>query len=373
MAKDKKAGNPVFDGKDGLGDLKSHFDKTYGAGAVRFAGDTAIVPVESIPTGILSIDSAIGCGGIPRGRILEIFGPESSGKTTTCLKIVSAFQQAQFNGRNGRVAYIDAEHSLDPQWAHNIGVDIGSMIFNQPDHGEQAYDIIETIAKSGKVELIVLDSIAALVTKDEIEGTLEGNNQIGSQARMNSKAFAKLKGVIASSKCTLICVNQIREKIGVMFGNPETTPGGRALKFYASVRMDIRRTGKFDVGGETVGNTTRVKFIKNKVAPPFTEANFNITFGLPSYPVFGVDPYSSLLEVAKDLKIVTVGGSWLNYGDMRLGNGLAASAAYLASDPNLFQKIYNHVLTGSKECHINRHSMNEETQPILENPQPEDS
>jgi len=369
MAKTKKTTPEI----DDLDDLKVYFNKTHGDNVVRFAGDSAIVPVDVVPTGVVAIDEAIGVGGIPRGRIIEIFGPESSGKTTTCLKIGAAFQDHTFGDRKGRVAFIDVEHALDPGWADAIGVNMDELIFAQPTYGEQAYDIIEMLAKSRKVELIILDSIASMVTKAEVEGTLEDSNFIGAQARLNSKALCKLKGVLAENNCTMICVNQIREKIGVMFGSPETTPGGKALKFYASVRMDIRRTGAFKVGDTVVGNTTRVKFIKNKVAPPFTEAHYNITFGKDEYPIFGVDPYSSIIEVGKEKKIITTSGSWSNYGNIKLGNGLVASAALLASDPNLFQQIYNHVTTGSPECHTTLPSTKEETPSTSENLQPQGS
>jgi len=724
-----------------LTELRAHFISKYGVEAVRFAGDNAIVPVDSVPTGVVGIDEAIGCGGIPRGRIIEIYGPESSGKTTTCLKIGAAFQNTLFDvkddsgkvtgQRPGRVAFVDVEHAFDPTWASAIGLNVEELIFSQPSNGEQAYDIVELLVKSGKVELVIIDSIAAMITKDEIEGTLEGNNQIGANARMNSRAFAKINGPVSASKCTLLCVNQIREKIGVMFGclhadtlipfvdgrvlpirqvydekvegevwsynietkefepkkivdwhhngdveisddylhvslrgtgtkngtmqitvtpshevlcdnefvqmdslsvgdhlttkqdcfvfdedghpngtlgqfltgvlsgdshisknkkrlgaalkirdnidthymnwkaeilsaaglkmadykcnsgvfyssieypefaevkrdypnrdpmilldnfswlgfaiwmmddavyerkryqlsikrfagdgekldqisraldelglfhymsrggrvtfdvdiseniaskiacfvpecmdrklpvcrrgfyktlnlsrkrafrscgveivdirpaskrqmkqkgkydisvegnhnymaggnqvgvvvhnSPETTPGGRALKFYSSIRMDIRRTGSFKVGDTIVGNTTKVTFKKNKIAPPFTVAEFNITFGLPEYPIYGVDPYSSLLTVAKDKKIVTVSGSHIKYDGESLGNGMAASAAILATDPNLFQRIYNHVITGTDSCPTTLPSTNEEQPSTSENPPQSDS
>jgi len=731
VAKTKSSNLAIED----LSDLKNHFEKKYGEGTVRFAGDKAIVEVDVVPTGVISIDEAIGCKGIPRGRIIEIYGPESSGKTTTCLKIGAAFQNTMFDikddkgvvigQRKGRVAFVDVEHAFDPKWAQAIGLDVNELIFAQPDYGEQAYDIVEMIAKSGKVELIILDSVAAMAPKAEIEGTLEDSNAIGAQARMNSQAFRKLKGIVSDNNCTLMCVNQIREKIGVMFGclhadtlipfvdgrilpirqvcdekvegevwsfnektkefepkkitdwhyngdvespddylhvslrgpgtkngsmqitvtpnhevlhrgefvrmdtldvgdklttkqecfvvndstgklngslgqflsgvlsgdshisknpkrlgaslkirdnidtdymkwksekineflqmtqykcssgsffssdvfqefaklkdlypnrdpmlllndfswlgfaiwimddavyergryqlsikrfrgnfdkldeisnaldefglyhhmskggkvtfdasvsehiagnicvfvpvcmdrklpvhkrgqysefellrdtefttadveitgiryasmrqmkqkgkydisvednynymaggnplgvivhnSPETTPGGRALKFYASVRMDIRRTGSFKVGDTIVGNETKVTFKKNKVAPPFTVAHYNITFGLPEYPISGVDPYSSLIESAKAKKIVTTAGSHLKYGDISLGNGLAASAATLSVDPNLFQQLYRHVVTGSAQCHTQLPSTNEVTPSTSEN------
>ena len=379
MAKKKDSNTAIED----LIELKAHFDGKYGQGAVRFAGDTQIVPVDAVPTGVVSIDEAIGCKGIPRGRIIEIYGPESSGKTTTCHKIGAAFQNTMFdikddNGnvigqRKGRVAMVDVEHAFDPKWATSIGMNINELIFAQPDYGEQAYDIVEMLCKSGKVELIILDSVAAMAPKAEIEGTLEDNNQIGAQARMNSQAFRKLKGIVSDANCTLICVNQIREKIGVMFGSPETTPGGRALKFYASVRMDIRRTGSFSVGDEVVGNKTKVTFKKNKVAPPFTVAEFNITFGLPAYPICGVDPYSSLIEIAKAKKICTQSGSHVRYEGGSIGNGLAQAAATLATDPNLFQRLYSHVVTGTPSCPTTPPSTNEETPSISENPPASDS
>lgn len=379
MAKNKDKSTAIED----LEDLKQHFISKYGPKAVRFAGDTAIVSVDAVPTGVVGIDEAIGCKGIPRGRIIEIYGPESSGKTTTCLKIAAAFQNTMFdvkddNGnvvgqRPGRVAMVDVEHAFDPNWAKAIGVNVDELIFAQPDHGEQAYDIVEMLVKSGKIELVILDSIAAMATKEEIEGTLEGNNQIGANARLNSRALAKIKGPVSDNNCTLMCVNQIREKIGVMFGSPETTPGGKALKFYASVRMDIRRTGSFKVGDTIVGNTTKVTFKKNKVAPPFTVAEFNITFGLPEYPISGVDPYSSLIEIAKSKKICTQAGSHVKYDGESLGNGLAQAAATLATDPNLFQRIYSHVVTGTPSCPTTPPSTNEETPSTSENPPQSDS
>jgi len=379
MAK-KTPQNKTF---EDLNDLKAILVKKYGEGAVRFPGDAAIVNVEAVPTGIISIDRATGIGGIPRGRIIEIFGPESSGKTTTCLQIAAAFQKHIFSTalgpRNGRVAFIDAEHALDPNWAKKIGCNFEEMIFCQPDHGQQAYDVIEMIAKSGKVELIVLDSIAALAPKEELEGELE-DNQIGAQARMNSKALRRLKGTMSDNGCTLMCVNQIREKIGVMFGNPETTPGGRALKFYASIRMEIRRGGKYEINKTLVGFETRAKFLKNKVAEPFSEANYNICFGNPEYPVCGIDPYSNLLDAATEAKVIVLKGSHFSFDGDVLGNGAANAATALRLSPNIFKKIYDLTITqalqnvvpitlhdtddaeDTEECLTQPQSTNQETQ-----------
>lgn len=327
-----------------LNDLKAEFTKKYGEGAVRFPGDTAIVDVEAVPTGIISLDRATGIGGIPRGRIIEIFGPESSGKTTTCLQIAAAFQKHIFQTpagpRNGRVAFIDAEHALDPNWTKKIGCNFDEMLFCQPDHGQQAYDIIEMIVKSGKVELVILDSIAALAPKEELEGELE-DTQIGAQARMNSKALRRLKGTMNDNGCTLMCVNQIREKIGVMFGNPETTPGGRALKFYASIRMEIRRGDKYEINKTLVGFETRAKFLKNKVAEPFSSATYNICFGNPEYPVCGIDPYSNIIDAGTEAKVITLKGSHYSFEGEVLGNGAANAATALRLSPNLFKKIYD--------------------------------
>lgn len=353
--------------------LKEYFTKAYGTDAVRFPGDVSIVNVDVVPTMIASIDDAIGCGGIPRGRILEIYGPESSGKTTTCLGIAAAFQKHLFDGKPGVVAYIDVEHSLDPTWATRIGCDMENMIFSQPDNAEQAYDIVEALTRSGIVHLILLDSIAAMTPKSEIEGTLEENNAVAEQARINSKGLRKIKGALNNSNCTLICVNQIREKIGVMFGSNETTPGGRALKFYSSIRMDIRRTGAFKIGDTQVGNETKIKFVKNKLAPPFSEVHFNIGFGKDEYPVYGIDPYTSLLNVAEAAKIITKNGSFFRYGDLNLGNGQAQAAAFLMADQNLFKEIYSKLPLRKAPCPPVDQNTDQETPSILENPQQLDS
>lgn len=345
MAKNKKD----IDNCD-LDELREEFIKKYGEGVVRFDVDEVISNVEAVPTNIISIDAAFGIGGVPRGRIIEIFGPESSGKTTTCLQIAAAFQNTDFNGRKGRVAFVDAEHALDPQWAKKIGCNPEDFIFTQPEHGEQAYDIIEMIVKSGKVELIILDSIAALSTKDEVEGEIT-DQSIGAQARMNSKALKRIKGILSDNKVTLICCNQIREKIGVMFGSPEVTPGGRALKFYASVRIDVRRTGKYKVGENVVGASTKASFVKNKIAAPFKEALYNICYGEESYPIYGIDPYGNLIESAIEHKILHKSGNFIKYGEESLGNGLTNAATAIRLDPNLFKEIYTKTLEKIKPCH----------------------
>jgi recombination protein RecA len=353
--------------------LKSHFAKSYGQDAIRFPGDKTVVDVEVVPTMIASIDKGIGCGGIPRGRIIEIFGPESSGKTTTCLSIAAAFQKHLFDGNQGVVAYIDVEHALDPTWATKIGCDIENMIFTQPEHAEQAYDMAEALAKSGLVQLIVIDSIAAMAPKSEIEGTLEDNNSIGEQARINSKALRKLKGAMHQNNCTMLCVNQIREKIGVMFGSNETTPGGRALKFYSTIRMDIRRSSTLKIGDVQVGNETKVKFVKNKVAPPFTEALFNIAFGKDEYPVYGIDPYAGLLSVAEECKVITKNGSFYKYGDITLGNGTTQASMFLMADQNLFKEIYDKLPLRKKKCQSETQSINQEASSISESLPQQDS
>jgi len=365
MAK-KPAANKTF---EDLGDLKDEFDKLFGEGAVRFAGDGAITNVEAVPTGVISFDKATGIGGIPRGRLIEIFGPESSGKTTTCLQITAAFPKHTFNTplgpRLGRVAFIDAEHALDPKWAAKIGVNIDDLIFAQPEYGEQAYKMIEMIIASGKVELVVLDSIAALISKEELEGELE-DNKMAPQARMNSKALRRLQGVISEHRCTLMCVNQIREKVGVMFGSPEVTPGGRSLKFYSSMRIDIRRGGKFEIDSELVGFTTTAKFIKNKCAAPFAEAEYSICFGKEQYPVYGIDPFSNLVKAATEAKIITLKGSHYSFEGEVMGNGAANAATYLRLTPNIFKKIYDLTIAKAIDlpCPIQLPSTNQETSSI---------
>ena len=306
--------------------------KKYGAGAIMKLGDEdGTLEVEAIPTGCVALDWALGIGGVPRGRIVEIFGPESSGKTTLSLEILA---EAQAMG--GVVAFIDAEHALDPAYAARIGVDIDEVLISQPDTGEQALEICDMLVRSGAIDVVVIDSVAALVPRAEIEGEI-GDSTVGLQARLMSQALRKLAGSLSKSKTTCIFINQLREKIGVMFGNPETTPGGRALKFFASVRIDIRRGEQIKDQGEVIGNRTRVKVVKNKVAPPFRTAEFDIMYGT------GISKVGSVLDSAVDFKIVNKAGTWFSYGDDRLGQGREKAKEYLLSHPELLEELEHKV------------------------------
>ena len=302
-------------------------EKQFGRGAVMKLGQDSTLNVEAIPTGSLSLDIALGIGGVPRGRIIEIYGPESSGKTTVALHVVA---QAQKMG--GEAVFIDVEHALGPVYAQALGVDIDSLLVSQPDTGEQALEIAEALVRSGAIDVVVVDSVAAMVTKAEIEGEM-GDSHVGLQARLMSQALRKLTGAIGKSNCVVIFINQLREKIGVMYGNPETTPGGRALKFYASVRLDVRRIEALKSGTEIIGNRTRVKVVKNKVAPPFREAEFDIMYGT------GISQEGEVLDLANKLDIVVRGGSWFNYGDIRLGQGRDNAKEYLKANPELMAEI----------------------------------
>ena len=306
----------------------SQIEKQYGKGAVMKLGDpTAQMNVETIPTGSLSLDIALGLGGIPKGRIIEIYGPESSGKTTVTLHMIAEVQK-----RGGIAGFIDAEHALDPVYAKNIGVDIDELYISQPDSGDQALEITETMVRSGAIDIIVVDSVAALVPKQEIEGDM-GDTHVGLQARLMSQALRKLTPVISKSNCVVIFINQLREKVGVMFGNPETTTGGRALKFYSSVRMDVRRTETLKQGGEMVGNHVRVKIVKNKIAPPFKEAEFDIMFGK------GISREGDILDLATKIDLVNKSGAWYAYNGEKIGQGRENAKSYLTTHPEIMEEI----------------------------------
>lgn len=303
-------------------------DKAYGKGTVMKMSDAAVVDVESIPSGSLGLDIALGVGGYPRGRVIEIYGPESSGKTTLTLHAIAEAQKA-----GGIAAFIDAEHAFDRFYAENLGVDIDNLIISQPDNGEQALEIADNLIRSGAIDIVVIDSVAALTPKSEIEGEM-GDSKMGLHARLMSQALRKLTGSISKTNCTVIFINQLREKIGVMFGNPETTTGGNALKFYASVRLDIRRSTQIkDSNGSVLGNKTRVKVVKNKVAPPFKMAEFDIMYGE------GVSKVGEILDVAVDLEIVKKSGSWFSYEDTKLGQGRDAVKSIIKDNPELFDEL----------------------------------
>ncbi len=307
-------------------------EKQFGKGSIMRLGQRGgVAPVEAIPTGALSIDYALGIGGMPRGRVVEIFGPESSGKTTLALQVIA---QAQKLG--GMAAFVDAEHALDASYAQKLGVDLESLLVSQPDNGEQALEIVEVLIRSGGVDVVVVDSVAALVPRAEIDGEM-GEAQMGLQARLMSQALRKLTGVVSKSKTCLIFINQLREKIGVMFGNPETTTGGRALKFYASVRVDIRRIGSLKDGDAVIGGRTRVKVVKNKLAPPFREAEFDVMYGE------GISREGDLLDLAVEHKVIEKSGAWFAYGGDRLGQGRENAKAFLRDNPDVFRAVEDRV------------------------------
>lgn len=307
-----------------LGQIEKH----YGKGSVMKLGESgANMQVETVPTGSLSLDIALGVGGVPKGRIIEIYGPESSGKTTVALHMVAEVQK-----RGGIAGFIDAEHALDPVYAKNIGVDIDNLYISQPDNGEQALEITETMVRSGAVDIVIVDSVAALVPKAEIDGDM-GDSHVGLQARLMSQALRKLTAVISKSNCVVIFINQLREKVGVMFGNPETTTGGRALKFYSSIRMDVRRVETLKQGGEMVGNHTRIKVVKNKVAPPFKQAEFDIMFGT------GISREGDILDLAADCSIVNKSGAWYAYEGDKIGQGRENAKLFLRAHPEIRDEI----------------------------------
>ncbi len=322
---------PAEDKKKALETALHQIEKDFGKGAVMRLGDRPEISIDAIPTGSLALDAALGIGGLPRGRIVEIYGPESSGKTTLALHVVAEAQK-----RGGEVAFVDAEHALDPTYAAAIGVDIDSMLVSQPDTGEQALEITDALVRSGAIDVIVVDSVAALVPRQEIEGEM-GDAFVGLQARLMSQALRKLAGTISKTNCIVIFINQLRMKIGVMYGNPETTTGGNALKFYASVRLDVRKIEAIKDGSAVIGNRTRVKVIKNKVAPPFREAIFDIMYGE------GISKYGELLDMAVELELVSKSGSWFSIDGERIGQGRDNAKQYIAERPELANRLEEQV------------------------------
>ena len=321
------AAAPGSEKKRAIESAMAQIEKMYGKGAIMRLGDSQDIQVDVIPTGSLALDLALGIGGVPRGRIIEIYGPESSGKTTLALHIVAEAQK-----RGGEVAFVDAEHALDPTYARALGVNIEEMLISQPDTGEQALEITEALVRSGAIDAIVVDSVAALVPRAEIEGEM-GDSYVGLHARLMSQALRKLAGAISKTNCVVIFINQLREKVGVMYGNPEVTTGGRALKFYASVRIDVRRIEALKSGGEIIGNRTRAKVVKNKVAPPFREAEFDIMYGE------GISLLGELLDLGVKLDLVQKSGSWFNMGEVRLGQGRDAAKQYFRDHPEEADKL----------------------------------
>lgn len=315
----------------------AQIEKQFGKGSIMRLGESTHLNVDVIPTGALGLDIALGVGGIPRGRVTEIFGPESSGKTTVALHVIAEAQK-----RGGTAAFVDAEHALDPQYAARLGVDTENLLVSQPDTGEQALEIMEALVRSSAVDVVVVDSVAALVPRAEIEGEM-GDSHVGLQARLMSQALRKLSGAINKSRTAAIFINQLREKVGVMFGNPETTPGGRALKFYASIRLDIRRIETLKQGSNMVGSRTRARVVKNKVAPPFKQAEFDIMYGE------GISREGSVLDIAAEQNIISKSGSWYSYGDTRIGQGRENARQYLKDNPELTQTIEDRI---RKELHL---------------------
>jgi len=322
-----EAPTPASDKKKALQTALSQIDKSFGKGTVMRLGDRPEMNVEAIPTGSLALDAALGIGGVPKGRIIEIYGPESSGKTTLALHILAEAQK-----RGGEVAFVDAEHALDPVYAAALGVDTDNLLVSQPDTGEQALEITDALVRSGAIDAVVVDSVAALVPKQEIEGEM-GDTFVGLQARLMSQALRKLAGTINKTNCVVIFINQLRMKIGVMYGNPETTTGGNALKFYSSVRLDVRKVEAIKEGGNIIGNKTRVKVVKNKVAPPFREAIFEIMYGQ------GISKWGELVDLAVQMDIIQKSGSWFSMGDERIGQGANSVKEYLINNPDIAEKV----------------------------------
>ena len=322
-----ESATPASDKKKALETAMAQIERTYGKGSIMRLGENPDIVVDAIPTGSLSLDVALGIGGVPKGRIVEIYGPESSGKTTLALHILAEAQK-----RGGEVAFIDAEPALDPSYARALGVDIDSMLVAQPDTGEQGLEICEALVRSGAIDVVVVDSVAALTPRAEIEGDM-GDSHVGLLARLMSQALRKLAGSIAKTNCIVIFINQLREKVGVMYGNPEVTTGGRALKFYSSVRIDVRRVEAIKNGSEIVGNRTRAKIVKNKVAPPFREAEFEILYGE------GISKWGEMVDLAVKLDIIQKSGSWFSMGEMRIGQGRDAVKAYMQANPEFAEKV----------------------------------
>ena len=338
MAEKKKpieSAGPAADKKKALETAMAQIERDYGKGSIMRLGENTHIVVEAIPTGSLALDIALGIGGVPRGRIIEIYGPESSGKTTLALHIIAEAQK-----RGGEVAFIDAEHALDPTYARALGVDIDSMLISQPDTGEQGLEICEALVRSGALDVVVVDSVAALTPRAEIEGDM-GDAHVGLLARLMSQALRKLAGSISKTNCIVIFINQLREKVGVVYGNPEVTTGGRALKFYSSVRIEVRRVEAIKNGSETIGNRTRVKIVKNKVAPPFREAEFEILYGE------GISKMGELVDLAVKLDIVQKSGSWFSMGEKRLGQGRDAVKKYFEENPEVAQQVEEEIRANS--------------------------
>ena len=369
MAKEEKVmvNNRNMNREDKLKALDAaltQIEKAYGKGSVMKLGDSgANMNIETVPTGSISLDIALGLGGVPKGRIIEVYGPESSGKTTVALHMVAEVQK-----RGGIAGFIDAEHALDPVYAKNIGVDIDNLYISQPDNGEQALEITETMVRSGAVDIVIVDSVAALVPKAEIDGEM-GDSHVGLQARLMSQALRKLTAVISKSNCVVIFINQLREKVGVMFGNPETTTGGRALKFYSSVRLDVRRIETLKQGGEVIGNRVRVKVVKNKIAPPFKEAEFDIMFGK------GISREGDILDLAAKENIVEKSGAWFAYNGAKIGQGRENAKQYLADNPDILAEVEEKVRTkyGLAPAHENMPQAAADSDPVLLFDQAEES
>ena len=344
---------PAADKKKALAAALGQIEKQFGKGSVMRLGENTGMNIEHIPTGSIGLDLALGIGGLPRGRIIEIYGPESSGKTTVTLHMIAEVQK-----RGGIAGFIDAEHALDPVYAKNIGVDIDDLYISQPDNGEQALEITETMVRSGAVDIVIVDSVAALVPKAEIDGEM-GDSHVGLQARLMSQALRKLTAIISKSTCIVIFINQLREKVGVMFGNPEVTTGGRALKFYSSVRMDVRRTEAIKPAGEVIGNRTRIKVVKNKIAPPFKEAEFDIMFGT------GISREGEILDLAAECNVVNKSGAWYSYNGERIGQGRENVKIFLKDHPEICEEI-------EKQVRIQYHLLPEE-EAAQQNPAAQDA